>query len=50
MLAKLKNLIPVNWALLQNPANWIIVFLMVAIAGAGIAVIMSNKDAPTKDE
>lgn len=36
-----KNAIPVNWELLKNPINWIIVFLMVAIAGFGIGLIYS---------
>lgn len=35
------NALPINWTLIKNPVNWIIVFLMVAIAGAGIAVIFS---------
>lgn len=50
MLEKIKNLIPVNWALLSNPMNWIIVFLMVAIAGAGIAVIITSQNAPQTEE
>ncbi len=28
-----------NFALLRNPYNWAIVFLMVAIAGYGLALI-----------
>ncbi len=48
VLEKIKNVIPVNWVLLKNPANWIIVFLMVAIAGAGLAVIISHS-APNGD-
>ena len=36
-----KNAIPVNWELLKNPINWIIVFLMVAIAGFGVGLIYS---------
>lgn len=48
-LEGVKNAIPVNWDLLRNPVNWIIVFLMVAVAGAAIAVIFSATGA-TKDD
>lgn len=40
--------IPLNFALLANPLNWVIVTLMVAIAGLGLAVIFTtpaNEDA-----
>lgn len=42
ILTKIKDALPLNWALLGNPVNWIIVFLMIAIAGAGIAFISVN--------
>lgn len=45
-LEQVKNAIPLNWSLLGNPVNWIIVFLMVAFAGAAIAVIVTSKNAP----
>lgn len=41
ILTKVKALLPLNWALLGNPVNWIIVFLMVAIAGAGLALVIT---------
>jgi hypothetical protein len=31
-----------NWELLANPANWIIVFLMLAIFGILITVVNSS--------
>lgn len=46
MFQKIVASIPVNWVLLKNPANWIIVFLMVALAGAGLAAIASATTAP----
>jgi len=29
----------INWGLIANPANWLIVFLMLAIAALGATVI-----------
>lgn len=50
-MGELLSKLPVNWDLLKNPANWIIVFLMVALAVAGLAVVMtaSNNPAATGD-
>lgn len=48
-LEGIKNAIPLNWDLLRNPVNWIIVFLMVAIAGAAIAIIFSATGASNED-
>lgn len=31
--------IPLNFTLMKNPYNWIIITLMVAIAGAGLLLI-----------
>jgi hypothetical protein len=31
--------IPINWALISTPTNWIVVTLMVMIAGFGLALI-----------
>jgi hypothetical protein len=31
-----------NWPLLYNPANWLIVFLMLAVAAIGITVIHAS--------
>lgn len=41
MFDKIKSVVPVNWDLMANPVNWIIIFLMVAIAGYGLAFITS---------
>lgn len=35
----LKKYLPLNFALLVNPVNWAIVFLMVAMAGVALAMI-----------
>jgi len=48
-LDSVKNAIPVNWELLRNPVNWIIVFLMVAIAGAAVAVIFVSTSAQSEN-
>lgn len=39
MLEKVKGFLPLNFELLKNPVNWIIVFLMLALAGVGLALI-----------
>jgi hypothetical protein len=49
ILEKVKAAIPVNWVLLKNPINWIIVFLMVAIAGAAIGVIYVSTTGASED-
>jgi len=43
-MEKLKAYLPLNFALLSNPVNWAIVFLMVAMAGVALALIFT----PTK--
>jgi hypothetical protein len=43
--------LPINWELIGNPANWLVVFLMIAIAGVGLAVIVPfNPDTTTDGE
>ena len=37
--------LPFNFALMANPYNWIVVALMVAIAGAGLAMIVQQMPA-----
>ena len=49
MIEKVKNAIPLNWVLMANPVNWIIIFLMVAIAGYGLAFVTSFAVAPTEE-
>lgn len=34
--------LPINWALIGNPYNWIIVVLMVAIGGLALAAIFPS--------
>jgi hypothetical protein len=50
MLGKIKNAIPLNWALLANPVNWMIVYVMIALAIAGLAFIISTPPASNEDE
>lgn len=46
MFEKVTKYIPVNFQLVANPVNWIIVFLMLALAGVGLALIaQSSSDA-----
>ncbi len=41
MLEKLKTALPLNWNLIGNPVNWIIIILMLGLAGAGLAILMN---------
>jgi len=34
--------IPINWNLISNPVNWVIVILMISIAGLGIAAVFPD--------
>jgi hypothetical protein len=36
----------INWELARNPLNWIIMFLMVAIAYMGAGLIAANASLP----
>lgn len=36
--------IPLNFALISHPINWLIVVLMVAIAGLGLSLIYPTGD------
>lgn len=43
--------IPLNFAIMKNPYNWIIVTLMVAIAGLGLALLFPQPGgAPVSNE
>jgi len=35
----------INWDLLKEPINWIIVFLMLAIAAFGLCLLMGPESA-----
>ena len=48
--AALKAKIPLNWALMANPINWVIVWVMVAIAGYGIALIQNSSMSNMKEQ
>lgn len=41
-MEKIKSLLPLNFALLSNPVNWVIVFLMVTLATIGLALILKT--------
>jgi hypothetical protein len=41
-LMNIKENIPLNFELLGNPVNWVIVLLMIAIAGLAVNVIFSE--------
>lgn len=40
------NKLPLNFALMGNGYNWVIVLLMVGIAGLGLAMIFPSVAAP----
>lgn len=40
-MEKIKAYIPLNLELMANPINWVIITLMVLIAGLGLSLIMS---------
>jgi hypothetical protein len=40
MLDGFKKAIPINWELIGNPVNWVVVALMIALAGVALAVII----------
>lgn len=44
MWEKVVKYTPINFELVANPVNWIIVFLMIVLAGAGLALIMKSSD------
>ncbi len=39
------NYIPINWALFLTPTNWLVVTLMVMIAGFGLALITTTPNS-----
>jgi len=46
----LKKYIPLNFELMLNPVNWVIVFLMIAIAGVGLAFILQQSTLNSESE
>jgi hypothetical protein len=45
-MEKIKSFIPLNFVLLENPINWVIVTLMVLLAGMALAHIFSTSPKP----
>lgn len=45
MIENLKSYIPINTELAGNPVNWVIVLLMILIAGLSISLIFHPTDA-----
>lgn len=41
--------IPINVELIRNPYNWVVVVLMVVIAGLALHLIFSPMSLPTSD-
>ncbi len=42
MLEKIKAYVPLNFELMRNPVNWVIITLMVLLAGIGLAFIVKH--------
>jgi hypothetical protein len=49
MLERVKSSTPINWPLISNPVNWIIVLLMCALAIMAVRLICSVSTAPAKE-
>lgn len=49
-MTDIRKFIPVNFDLLGNPVNWIIVFLMIAIAGVGLALVIQHSTPSANEE
>lgn len=39
MIERLRSYMPLNFDLMGNPVNWVIVFLMIAVAGLAVNLI-----------
>lgn len=42
MFEKIKGFVPLNFDLMANPVNWIIVTMMVLLAGMALAFVMKS--------
>lgn len=49
MLDKVKDYIPLNFSLLGNPVNWVIITLMVMLAGVALSFIMQSQNSPEEN-
>lgn len=45
-----KKYIPLNFALLSNPINWVIVALIVALGGVALVAIINPNASPAQEE
>lgn len=43
------NFIPINWAIIKSPYNWLAVSLMIVIAGLALHLIFAPQSMPTTD-
>lgn len=48
-LGSIKDKLPINWNLIANPVNWVVVFLMVALAGAAFVAIPALTGAANQE-
>lgn len=48
-MEKIISYIPLNWELMKNPVNWVIIFLMITLAGMALATIMSHSQGDATD-
>lgn len=37
--------VPINWGLIRNPVNWIIILLMIFLFGLGLKLVFHNTPA-----
>ena len=49
MLDRAKAYVPLNFELMGNPVNWVIMFLMVLFAGLALSLVFHRNDATTGD-
>lgn len=49
MIDRIKSYLPINFELAGNPVNWVIVLLMVALAGIAISLVFHPTDVSTGD-
>lgn len=49
MIEKIKQYVPLNFDLMGNPVNWVIITLMVLFAGVALATIMRQSPLTEKD-
>lgn len=49
-MEKVISFIPLNWELMKNPYNWVIIALMITLAGVGLVLIMKSVSAPEAND